>query len=210
MYFIYQLYFENFPDFCYIGMTKNMKTRLRLHKSACNNKYKKQIKLYDFMIQNNLQDKINYLILEELETNEKDEAKKIERFYIETIQPNLNVSIPLRTSKEYFIENKKDIYYRRNIKNIQKREINRQKSIEYYYKNKKERLKKHKLYLLTPKGIQAREKQKRRIICRCGKEISFRSLRYHIKCVEHKKFLCDIITSKNKLIYSNKNINTNI
>ncbi len=210
MYYIYQLYFDGFPDFCYIGMTNNIKTRMRLHNSACNNKYKKHIKLYDFLNTYNLQDNIKYLILEELQTDDPNEAKKMERYYIELIKPNLNVSMPLRSHKEYFNENKNNIYFRRNIKNIGKREKNRQKSTEYYHKNKQARLAKHKQYLLTPKGIEARERQKRRIICRCGKELSFRSLRHHIKCEEHKKFLCDIITSKNKLIYSNKNINTNI
>lgn len=209
-YKIYHLYFDGFED-SYIGLTKNFNQRKSLHLQSCSNPSKQNVKLYKFINDNNLKKLIKYEILDEFKCDSVQEAKDIERSYIETIEPSLNSAMPNRTQKEYFQKFKSEIYRRRNIKNLTKREHYKKKSLKYYYENKEERNKKHREYLKTEKGKKATENRKRQIFCVCGCQMSFSSHREHKKSKWHKEyFLKHLLESKQKLIYRNKNIDIRI
>lgn len=209
-YKIYHLYFDGFEE-SYVGLTKNFKQRKSLHLQSCSNPSKQNVKLYKFINQNNLKNLIKYQILDEFKCDSIQEAKEIERSYIETIEPSLNSLLPNRTQKEYFEKFKSEIYSRRNIKNLTKREQYKKKSLKYYYDNKEERNKKHREYLKTEKGKKATENRKRQIFCVCGCQMSFSSHRQHKKSQWHKEyFIKHLLESKQKLIYRNKNIDIRI
>ena len=205
-YIIYHLYFDNFQQ-SYIGMTSNYELRQKLHIASCNNKNKQEVKLYKFINFNNLKKKIKFEKLDEFDVETVQEAKQMERIYIECIEPTLNSSMPTRTKKEYFKQFKNEIYRKRNIQNLKKREIYKEKSLNYYYENHEERKRKHKEYLLTDKGKIATQNRKRKITCVCGCHMSFTSHRVHKKTNQHNENLLNLIQQgKQKLIHRNKNI----
>ncbi len=205
-YIIYHLYFDNFQQ-SYIGLTSNYELRKKLHISSCVNKSKQKIKLYNFINSNNLKNKIKFEKLDEFEVDTVQEAKQMERTYIECIEPTLNSCIPTRTKKEYFNKFKSEIYRKRNIQNLKKREKFKKKSLKYYYDNKEERNRKHREYLLTDKGKQAKANRKRNIVCVCGCPMVFSSHRSHKKTILHNQTLLKLIQEgKQKLKYSFKNI----
>lgn len=205
LYYLYKLYFDNFDE-CYIGITKDIETRLRLHKCSINSEAKKNMKLYKFINDNNLGDKIKCEVLKEMEVENIQEAKVEERKYIEVLNPYLNCVIPNRTHREYYNQFKKEIYRKRNIKNLSKREANRKKCLDHYYKNKEKRIEYMKKWT-AENGAKYKEKRYRKIICLCGKELCYASLKKHIQTKEHQKNSLEKIGgSKQKLIYNPKNI----
>lgn len=209
-YKIYHLYFDGIDD-SYVGLTKNLKQRKKLHLQSCSNPAKQNVKLYKFINDHNLKKLIKYEVLDEFKCDTVQEAKDIERSYIETIEPTLNSLIPNRTKQEYFQKFKSEIYRRRNNKNLLKREQYKKKSLKYYYDNKEERNRKHREYMQTEKGKKATENRKRQIFCVCGCQMSFSSHREHKKSQWHKEyFLKHLLESKQKLIYRNKNIDIRI
>ena len=112
---------------CYIGSTTNLKRRKREHKKALNDKTKNKNKLYTFIKKNKGFDNFFFEILQdEIEFNNKNELRIIERFHIEdiSIKLTLNTEIPSRTVKEYRKEYSK--IYRQKNKDI----INNKKNIK--------------------------------------------------------------------------------
>ena len=205
MYYIYKLFFNTVDDF-YIGVTCDYERRKKEHLNHINKNYK-NTRIYNFIKSNNLLDDVQFKKLKVFKCDNLKEAKKIERCFIEALTPSLNVCIPLRTNTEYFNDNKSEIYRKRNIKNLQKREIHKKKSLKYYYDNKEDRRKKHLEYLKSEKGKIATENRYRPIVCLCGCQMSFSSHRYHKKTIKHnKEFLKNILESKQRLKHSFKNI----
>tara|TARA_E500000318_G_scaffold69897_1_gene64672 strand:+ start:16698 stop:17327 length:630 start_codon:yes stop_codon:yes gene_type:complete len=209
MYYIYILYFDGITD-CYIGTTKNLKNRMKHHLNAVKY-YMKNQKVYQFIRDNNLKDSLKMEILHTVDTECLQESKIVERMFIDLIEPSLNTILPCRTREEYFRDNKQEIYRRRNTQNLTRREKYKELSKQYYYDNKQSRLKKHKEYIKTPKGIEALKKRHRKVNCICGQEINFSRLKRHCTKTKHKnKFLEILINSKSKLKYSPKNIDIRI
>ncbi len=209
-YKIYHLYFDGIED-SYVGLTKNFEQRKFLNFQSCFIPRKKkggQEKIKIGRVEICL---VNIFVLDEFKCNSLQEAKEVERSYIETIEPTLNCVIPNRTKEEYFQKYKSEIYRRRNNKNLLEREKFKKKSLKYYYDNKEERNRKHREYLKSEKGKKATENRKRQIFCMCGCQMSFSSHREHKKSKWHKEyFLKNLLESKQKLIYSNKNIDIRI
>jgi len=132
----------------YIGSTTNMKQRKLQHKTACNNpNYKKyNYKVYQTIREFGGWDNWDIILVEYVNATSKQELEKEERVVIELLQPTLNSSIPTRTDKEYYIDNKEKIkenhktYYENNKQQL----IEKQK--EYNQKNKKKIAETHKTY----------------------------------------------------------------
>jgi hypothetical protein len=103
----------------YIGHTTNFIERRRAHKKCCINAIYKayNTKVYKCIRENGGWENWSMIIISEQECNDKSEACKIERQYIEQYNATLNNNIPSRTVKEY-------------------REANKDKSKEYYQSNK--------------------------------------------------------------------------
>ena len=151
---------------CYIGSTTNLKRRMRQHRHSCNNINSKEynINIYKFIRQNGGYNNFYFEILQnEIEFNNKNELRIIERFHVEDIgfELTLNTQIPNRTKNEYQkIGKGKDLHtkankkYRDNNKEkIKKkdkkyREDNKEKLTNYkkqWYINKKNKLTKERI-----------------------------------------------------------------
>jgi len=205
LYYLYKLYFDDFQE-CYIGISKDIEGRIKTHYKSSKSKDKKNIKLYKFINENKLNDKMKFEVIKELFVENIQEAKIEEKKYIKLIKPYLNTLMPLRTFQEYFEEHKEDIYFKRNISNLARRDEYRKKSLEHYYKNREKRLE----YMKKWKEENWEEYRKiryRKIKCLCGKELAFSSLKKHLHTLEHTKIcIKNLEVAKQKLIYSPKNI----
>jgi len=167
----------------YIGSTINKRNRKNQHKSACNNPNTKDYNCYkyQFIRDNGGFENFDMIVIEAFTCNSKNELECRERYWIETLKPELNKYIPTRTQKEYRKE-----YYEEN-----KEELNK-KHKEYYEKNKEEISKRHKKWY--EKNKEERNKKKReKIKCeKCGCMITRNGLKTHqktMKCLMNSECL---------------------
>ena len=127
----------------YIGSTTSFRDRKYQHKGCCNNENssKYNYPLYTFIRTNGGWDNWDMVLLDYTPCNTKLELHKIEREYIENIDSNLllNKSIPSRTDKEYYEDNKerKKEYYENNKDKLKDKR-------KEYYENNKDKVKEYK------------------------------------------------------------------
>jgi hypothetical protein len=129
----------------YIGSTTNLIKRHITHKNACNNEKSNNYNhyVYQFIRENGSFDNWDVVLVEKvIDCKDKENLHKRERYYIESLKAELNKKIPLRTQKEYDVDNreKKKEY---NQYNKEKRKEYNQKNkerIKEYYQNNKEKL----------------------------------------------------------------------
>jgi group I intron endonuclease len=90
--FIYKIYCIDKPDNFYIGSTNNLSSRKSHHKKNVRNKVGKRYwtKLYLFIRENGGWDAFMFEKIIEYECITKDEIRKHEQTYIDTLKPNLN------------------------------------------------------------------------------------------------------------------------
>jgi len=95
----------------YIGSTINFRNRKCAHKTNCNNinNKKHNYKVYQFIREHGGFENWEMILIENVNCNTKLELHKIERKYIEELQPSLNKHLPLRNKKEYYNDNKEKI-----------------------------------------------------------------------------------------------------
>ncbi len=125
---------ENISD-CYVGSTINLCSRKKQHKSVCKTPENKSynFKVYKFIRDNGGFDNFEFVVLKEVEVNNKVELKQHEAEQYELLKPSLNCNNPLIQidmklyQKEYYKEKytnyhkqryqeKKDEYKERNNK----------------------------------------------------------------------------------------------
>jgi hypothetical protein len=122
---------------CYVGHTTNFNKRKQNHKQRCNklSYAKSQFFVYKFIREHGSFENWNMIEIEKYPCNDKLEATKRERFWIERLKASLNKVIPGRTKKEYVIDTKeKKIEYDRLYREKNKESI-REKKREYRLKN---------------------------------------------------------------------------
>jgi len=102
----------------YIGSTTNMRHRKCEHKKKCNNPNSNayNYKVYQTIREFGGFDNWDMILVEYVNATSKQELLKEERVVIELLQPTLNSSIPTRTDKEYYIDNKEQIKEKRKVK----------------------------------------------------------------------------------------------
>jgi hypothetical protein len=117
----------------YVGHTTNVVKRKQRHKGGCNIETYKDYNtfLYQFIRNNGGWDNFEMIVLIELNCKDKNEAERNERKYLEELKATLNKTIPTRTPKEYYEDNKE-------------KTLNQKK--EYYQLNKEERQLYNKTY----------------------------------------------------------------
>ena len=126
----------------YVGHTTNFTNRKRDHKKNCNN-IKINTYVYTIIRQNGGWENWDMIMIEEISVANVNEAKKIERHWIETLNATLNKMIPGRTLPEYgkkYRENNKDalkekhkLYDQNNKDKIKERK-------QLYYQNNKDKI----------------------------------------------------------------------
>ena len=96
----------------YIGHITNFIKRKNQHKSDCNNPNSKSYNhyVYQFIRDNRGWENWDMVEIEKYNCNDRLEACKRERYWVEELKATLNKNLPSRTSKEYskeyYIENK--------------------------------------------------------------------------------------------------------
>ena len=154
---------EDCNGFGYIGSTCNLKQRLRQHKR--NNDCMSKI----------LTQPYSHLVLEEIE--DEDNLEFAEQFYIKLYKSLygdklLNKVIPLRTEKEWYIENTEKIKANKIKYRNENREKIKQKKKEWYIDNKD----------------KIKEYRSQKIYCECGSTIQLQEKSNHLKSQKHINF----------------------
>jgi len=149
---------ENIKD-CYVGKTTDLKRRWREHKKNCNNENRSEynLKLYQFIRENDGWNNWNIIEIDKGEYDDKDSSIR-ERYWFEELNANLNCKTPSRTrkefSEEYYEKNKEKINetckeYRDNNKEILNEKVICECGCEITKKNliRHKKTKKHIIYL---------------------------------------------------------------
>ena len=88
----------------YIGKSKDFHKRKISHKSDCNNTDSPDkhynYKVYVFIRENGGFENWHFEILETANLEDKKQAEALERYYIETLKPSLNINLPGQTPEE--------------------------------------------------------------------------------------------------------------
>ena len=123
---------------CYIGSTTCMRRRKNSHKTICNNENDKgyNYKIYQFIRDNGGWDNWDMVLIEKVNVNDGYELHKEERKWIEELNSTLNSSIPTRTDKEYYNDNKEKIDEKKKEWRESNKERVKNKQKEYQKKNK--------------------------------------------------------------------------
>lgn len=134
---------------CYVGSTTNFIQRKYYHQITCNNAKRKgyNYNVYSFIRANGGWENWDMIEVEKFPCNDKNEALKQERYWIETLKTNLNSNIPLRTKKEHYEDNRANILAKQKQYSTENRQSILEQRKEHYKNNRDEILKKQKASL---------------------------------------------------------------
>ena len=197
----------------YVGSTTNMSKRKAQHKRGCYNEKNKDYNypLYKFIRENEGFDNwVMVMIQSYPECKTSDELRMHERHHYEILRPVLNVNRPIVTEEEKVAEGKE----RNRIARLEKPEImekwradnaehiklyrikynieNADKIREYAETHRDEINLKGKMYR-EANAEKIKERDKKTIVCECGRVINLRhktsheKLKIHINLMEAKK-----------------------
>jgi hypothetical protein len=200
----------------YVGHTTDFRRRKNSHKTNCNKEKSRDydFKVYQFIRDNGSWDNWDMIEIERFEAIDGNDAKKRERYWIETLKANLNNKLPSRTKKEYYKDNKETLvekhkeYYENNKETLAEKhkeyyennkEIIKEKAKEYYQNNleliteKKKNIYEKNKTIISEKAkeyyeknkIKINEKAKVKIQCECGCEICIYNLSRHKQSKKH-------------------------
>lgn len=160
---------------CYVGHTTNFKTRKNHHKSRCNNSSDISYNFYVYQFIRDNGGWINWdmVLIETFNCNNKLEALKKEREFIDSLNATLNKVLPTRTKEEWFynnIDNKKLYDKEYYINNIDKKEKHR---VEYRINNLD----------------KIKELANKKITCECGLCYTNSNKARHLKSKKHLLFI---------------------
>ena len=187
---VYKLFcYDQDVKACYVGSTKNIKTRMRDHRSNTNCKTRKEHNsvLYETIRNTGGWNNWSYQILATMRVNNYTELHKFEALYIKSTKNTLNKSIPTRTRKEYYDQERSNILaykksYHQNNRNklIKKRRERYHENKDYY------RIKAKAYYDLNKDKIS--EKRSEKIFWIDGTQTTRSSSRFrHLNSKKHKK-----------------------
>ena len=145
----------------YVGHTTDFPNRKRGHKSGCNNPNNKSynLKVYQFIRENGDFGNWSMIMLEEFSCENKLQAEQRERYWIETLKPNLNTGIPTRTPQEYYLDNKEIILEQIKQYNLENKEKIAENQKHYRLNNKEILSEKNKQYRLDNKEQIAEQRK---------------------------------------------------
>jgi group I intron endonuclease len=97
-FYIYCLHNEDLPEY-YVGHTKDLEYRFTKHKKDSKYRTTKNIKVYKYINNNGGIDNFKMEVLDEIYCSVQ-EARKLERFYMELLGATLNTNTPAKSIKE--------------------------------------------------------------------------------------------------------------
>lgn len=178
----------------YIGHTTNWDNRKNQHKKSCINPNSKEYNQYKykFIRDNGNWNNWEMILIEKRKCNDKLDAEKIERQYIETFHAELNKNIPTKLKmlgkveyyKQYWEENENKIKeYKKEYNKENENKIKEYKK-EYYKENENKLKEQHKHYYEINK-----EKFNEKHICDCGGIYTYTHKARHEKSLKHQNYI---------------------
>jgi hypothetical protein len=176
---------------CYVGSTKDFKKRMSTHKYSCHHDKDTN---YNYKVYKSIRevgwDNINFMIIDKIIYDYKNEALDMETKYITMFDAKLNSQIPNRSREQYRIDNRENkkvqgkIYYEKN------KDVLNERTKEYYEENKEHLRQKQKEWntinreSMLQKQREYREKNKEKTkekgCCDiCGVDMTKRSIPRH-------------------------------
>ena len=154
----------------YVGHTTNFIRRRNAHKTRCNNTEdpKNNLKLYRFIRENGGWGNFDMILIEQCMCENKLQACKKEREYIEQLQATLNINRPFITAEETQLQNQS---WKDNHKD---RILLQQKT---YRRAHREQLRQYK------------EKNKETLSCECGGCFVRKGEARHNRSLNHQRYL---------------------
>jgi len=192
----------------YVGSTTNFDQRNKGHKFNCNNINSKKYFFHLYQTIRNFGNWDNWtmVIVERCPCENSYDSRKIERFYYEQLNANLNTNRPLlteddrkndnkiRRESEKYIESKK--VWDRKYRNNHTVEIKEHKK-QYYAENIDTIREDRKLYYEKNK-----DKLNEAIICSCGVTITRNSYVRHLKTFKHISKSKSLFQSSDEIIHA--------
>ena len=123
---------------CYVGHTTNFTKRKCTHKSICNNERSKSydLPIYKFIRDHGNWDNWDMILIEDCKCENRLDALRKERGYLEQVKASLNLTIPSRSNKEWCVENREKIYETQKKYKENNRERINERERQYYDANK--------------------------------------------------------------------------
>lgn len=177
-------------DLLYVGSSFNFPIRKSKHKSDYNNinskEYNKKLYVYIRTLDNGF-NSVKFKIIEFVDTTDKKNLEKVERHYIDILNPFCNIVKPQRTLKEYYNDNKQIKYqYNKQYYTVNKEQVNKQ-SKEYYIVNKDIIIEQQKQYYIDNiDKIKHRQRQNHNCEI-CGSCYTKSNKARHIKSPKHQQ-----------------------
>lgn len=163
---IYKIWYEDTPEECYIGSTREsrLSSRMGYHRSECKRKSKSKSNLYKLMLEKGV-DNFKYVQIASHLVNNRDEQLQFEQQYIDELKPSINMCRAYgQCSRKTYLKE---------------------------YEKRPERIEKKKAYDKTPKRVEKKKEylkgyQRRDHYCKfCDKEMKLGSRFHHNNSKEH-------------------------
>jgi hypothetical protein len=185
----------------YVGQTTNFTVRKDSHKTKCSNELLKSynLKVYKFIHANGGWDNWSMIEIEKYACVDSKEARKRERYWMETLHATLNCQTPSRTRSEYYLEklaeqkmyklaNKEKIAeYQKIYREANKEQLAEQKKI-YRETNREQIADYNKTHYLANKE-QLKEQRSAMFDCPCGGKYSHGDKSRHFKTQRHSTYI---------------------
>ena len=177
---IYKIVRLSDDELIYVGSTTKhyLSSRLVEHKNM--SKYRPNIRVYKSICDNGGWENHAIILIEHCDCNSKDELHRKEREFIVSLKPIGNIVIPMRTKKEWTLDNKEKIKQNKKEYHIDNKEKINQKAKQYHIVNKEKLNQKSKQYYIDNK-----EKLNQKSNCSCGRTYTHNSRARHNKSKFH-------------------------
>jgi hypothetical protein len=165
----------------YVGATTDTIRRKQNHKHTCNNENSKEYnrKIYQTIRANNGFDNWTMLEVEKYPCSNKAESDIRERYWLETLNANMNSQIPNRSIQEYYVEHKEQItQYNKEYQVINKEKVSQYKKV--YYEEHKDEIKK---------------RNNEKCNCCCGGKYTVANKIYHTKSQKHLLYVISTLSN---------------
>jgi hypothetical protein len=177
----------------YVGSTTNLQRRKTQHKTVCNNENNKDyyMTVYSYIRDNGGWENFDLIEVEKFNATDKNHLHTRERYWIELLKSELNCQIPLRTIKEWHIDNREYVSEQQKKYNYDNREHIAENKKKYSEENKEKISKQRKKYREENKE-KLKEQYKEKVTCECGSECTKSGLSRHKKTLKHIAYINSI------------------
>jgi hypothetical protein len=203
----------------HVGSTTNFTVRKDSHKNKCINELSKSynFKVYQYIRSHGGWSNWSMIEIEKFPCTDSKEARKRERYWMETLRATLNCQTPSRSRSEWILDNREQITEYKKMYNLANKEqlaeyrkiyneANKEQITEYkkinYLANKEQIAEYKKIHYLAHKEQIAenqkiyneanKERLRQKIDCPCGGKYTHQSISIHFKTQKHTAYLANI------------------